>query len=47
MQTSLEKIRELHVQDWDRPWPGANFGKVLVGRAINAALAEFRAPKKG
>jgi hypothetical protein len=41
-ERSLEKIREQHIRDWDRPWPGMNFGKVHLGRAIDAALADVR-----
>jgi len=46
MQASLEKIRAQHVQDWNQPWPGAEFGKAIVGRAIDAALAGVREPKQ-
>lgn len=45
MEASLEKIREQHVRDWRRPWPGAEHGKAIVGRAIDGALTSVRDPK--
>lgn len=37
---SLRAIRAQLVTDWARPWPGVEHGKALVGRAIDAAIAE-------
>lgn len=36
----LEAIRAQHVADFAHPWPGAEFGKVIVGRALDGAIEE-------
>lgn len=36
----LRAIRKQHVAEFHKPWPGAEHGKAIVGRAIDAALAE-------
>jgi len=46
METSLEAIRAQHVKEWHKPWPGAEFGKAILGRSIDAALADVRKAKK-
>ena len=38
----LEAIRAQHVRDFDKPWPGAEHGKALVGMGIDAALADLK-----
>ena len=40
---SLREIRRQHVRDFRNPWPGAEHGKVIVGRAIDGALADLGA----
>lgn len=38
----LRKIRDDFVKkDWGRAWPGAEWGKGLVGRSLDAAIAEL------
>lgn len=37
---SLRAIRAQHVADFHKPWPGAEHGKAILGRAIDAALEE-------
>ncbi len=39
---SLEAIREQHVRDFDKPWPGCEYGKVIVGCVIDAALTDLK-----
>lgn len=34
----LRQIRERLVDEWHRPWPGAEHGKAIVGSAIDGAL---------
>jgi hypothetical protein len=34
----LLQIRANFVAEWHRPWPGCEFAKALIGRAIDAAL---------
>lgn len=34
----LEGIRARHVNDFGRSWPGAEFGKAIVGKALMGAL---------
>lgn len=38
--TSLRRIRAQHVLEFDKPWPGAEHGKAIVGRAIDRAIKE-------
>ena len=38
----LEAIRAQHVQDFYRPWPGAEHGKALVGQMIDGALRQLK-----
>ena len=45
MEASLEKIRGQHVKECHKPWPGAEHGKAILGRAIDEALESVR-PKK-
>lgn len=40
---SLERIREQHVQDWHRRWPGVEFGKAILGRSLDGAIADVAA----
>ncbi len=42
MLRSLEEIREQHVEDWHRPWPGMEFCKALFGKAVDGAIADLR-----
>lgn len=39
--TRLRAIRADHVRDFAKPWPGANFGKAIVGMSIDAAIKSF------
>ena len=39
---SLRAIREAHVRDWNKPWPGAEFGKAVVGRCLDEAIKELK-----
>lgn len=40
-QRSLAAIRAKFVaEDWHRPWPGAEFGKAIIGRAMVGAERE-------
>ena len=39
---ALEAMRAKLISEWYQPWPGANFGKVLIGRAIDNALRELK-----
>jgi hypothetical protein len=41
---SLKAIRAKLVAEWNKPWPGAEFGKALVGQAIDGALADLGDP---
>lgn len=36
--TSLRTIRAQHVRDFSAPWPGAEFGKAIIGQAIDGAI---------
>jgi hypothetical protein len=38
---SLRAIRDQLVSDWNKPWPGAEHGKALVGMSIDGAIAEL------
>jgi hypothetical protein len=35
---SLQAIQAQHVADFGKPWPGAEFGKSIIGAAINGAI---------
>lgn len=37
---SLKAIREKHLADWHRPWPGMEFGKALFGQMVDGAIRE-------
>jgi len=37
---SLRNIRANHVRDLHKPWPGAEFGKGIIGKALDGAIAE-------
>lgn len=39
---NLEAIRACHVAEWLTPWPGAEHGKAIIGRAIDGALSNLR-----
>ena len=43
--TQLEKIRAGLIDKWHEPWPGCGFAKVIVGRAINGAIADVQRRK--
>lgn len=45
MLAQLHKIRAQHVADFAKPWPGAEHGKVIVGRALDGAIGDLE--KKG
>lgn len=36
----LREILYAHVRDWARPWPGAEFGKTIIGNALLGALQQ-------
>lgn len=36
----LRKIRANHVRNFGTPWPGCEFGKTILGQAIDGAIAE-------
>ena len=38
--SSLERIRQQHVDDWSRRWPGVEFGKAILGRSLDAAIQD-------
>lgn len=38
--SSLERIRAQHIKDWHRRWPGAEFGKAILGRALDSAIQD-------
>jgi hypothetical protein len=38
----LQKSREDLIAEWQRPWPGAEFGKAIVGKSIDGAIAELK-----
>jgi len=40
MLSSLRIIRDQHIRDFNRPWPGCNFAKAILGNAINGAISE-------
>jgi len=35
---ALQAIRERHIADWHRPWPGLEFAKAHVGMMIDSAI---------
>lgn len=37
----LRLIREQHIADFHKPWRGCEFGKAIIGNAINDAIAEL------
>ena len=41
--SSLRAIRANHISDFNKPWPGCEHGKVIVGNALNGAIAELEA----
>ena len=43
-EEALEKIRGQHVRD-KKPWPGAEFGKAILGQSIDQALKEVRSKR--
>lgn len=38
---SLRAIRSQHIADFHKPWPGAEFGKAIIGQALNDAIASL------
>lgn len=40
-RSQLRAIRAQHVRDFNEPWPGAEFAKTIIGRAIDGALADL------
>ena len=38
---SLRVIRENLIATFDKPWPGAEHGKAIVGKAIDGAIASL------
>lgn len=38
----LEAIRAQLIAEWHWPWPGIEFGKVILGKSIDGAIAELR-----
>lgn len=43
MRETLYAIRAEHIRDFNRPWPGAEFGKTIIGNAINGAIKHTEA----
>ena len=41
--TRLEKIRDDHIRDFHKPWPGCEHGKALVGMGITGAIEDIKA----
>lgn len=39
---SLEAIRAQHVKNFGEPWPGAEHGKAIIGRALDGAIADLK-----
>ena len=37
----LRAIRAQHVADFNKPWPGCEFGKTLVGQMIDKAIRDL------
>ena len=42
---SLRSIRAQHVRDWNKPWPGAEFAKAIMGQSIDGAIAKLEGEK--
>ena len=42
--TSLKEIRAQHVRDFDKPWPGCEFGKGHFGMMVDGASADLEKP---
>jgi len=40
---SMRKMRADHIRDWNKPWPGMNFAKAIVGRMIDAVISDYEA----
>jgi hypothetical protein len=38
----LQKIREDLISEWHYPWPGAEHGKAIIGKAIDGAIADVK-----
>jgi hypothetical protein len=38
---SLRMIREQHIQEFHKPWPGMEFGKAHFGQMIDAVLGDI------
>ena len=38
----LKAIREQHIAEWNKPWPGMEFCKTLFGRNVDDAIADVR-----
>jgi hypothetical protein len=39
-QQQLLQIREKLITEWQTPWPGCEFGKAILGQALDKAIAE-------
>lgn len=37
----LREIRAQHVRDFNKPWPGMNFGKAHFGMMLDSAIADL------
>lgn len=37
----LEKVMVVFMRGWHKPWPGADFGKAIVGNAIAGAIEDL------
>lgn len=40
---SLRAVREQMVREWRNPWPGAEHGKAIVGKAVAQAIEDLEA----
>lgn len=38
---ALKSIREQHVRDFHKPWPGCEFGKAHFGRMVDKAIEDL------
>ena len=38
----LQSIRAQHVRDFNKPWPGAEHGKAIVGMALDGAIKDVK-----
>lgn len=43
---SLKAIREQHVAEFHKPWPGCEHGKTIIGRAIDGAITALESEVK-